>query len=167
MNPCGCRPSDSDRISASCRWSACRVGRGKLGRMSGSTAVRQGRWAFGLTVGAFGWGLALVAAAFLAPVYSGQTSSSTGDVAKTSSTLVGQNGLWVIVPAAVPAALALLVWFGLQRKCSRGSRLGTYLAWGAVVVLAVFAVVAAASIGLFVLPAVLLLAAAAAMTPTR
>lgn len=106
-----------------------------------------------------------MAAAFLVPAYSGQTSSSTGDVAKTSSTLVGQNGLWVIAPVAVPVVLALLVWFGLHRKCSRGSRLGAYLAWGSVGVLAVFGVVAAASIGLFVLPAVVLLAAAAALTP--
>ena len=48
----------------------------------------------------------------------------------------------------------------------RGARAGAYLAWGCVTALGTFSVVAAASIGLFIVPAVLLLAAAAKLTPT-
>jgi hypothetical protein len=43
-----------------------------------------GRVAFGLTVAAAGWSLALVAAALLFPVYS------------DGSTLVGYNGVWLL-----------------------------------------------------------------------
>jgi len=135
--------------------------RGKLSAMAS-----RGRLAFGLTVGAVAWGLALLAAAFFVPVYGGSLISSTGVVKSTTSTLVEVNGVWVVAPLVVPVVLASLGWFGLHRKCSRGARAGAYLAWGCVTALGTFSVVAAASIGLFIVPAVLLLAAAAKLTPT-
>lgn len=134
--------------------------------MSDQAALyREGRLAFALTVAAVGWSLALVAAAFLAPVYSGAESSTFGGTTSTTATLVGVNGFWVIAPVSVPLVLALLAWAGLRRRCSSGSRAGTLLAWVAVSVLALFAVVAGLSIGPYVLPAVLLLAAGARATP--
>jgi hypothetical protein len=153
----GCGESGADSKS---RREPC-LRKGKLSAMAS-----RGRLAFGLTVGAVAWGLVLVAAAFLVPVYGGSSISSTGVVKSTIATLVGVNGVWVIAPMAVPVVLALLGWFGLHRKCSRGAKAGGYLAWGCVTVLGAFSVVAAASIGLFSVPAVLLLAAAAKLTPT-
>jgi hypothetical protein len=126
----------------------------------------RGRLAFGLTVGSFVWGLALLVAAFVLPVYSGSAVSSTGADVSTSATLVQVNGLWVIALVAVPAVLASVAWVGLQRKCSDGGGAGGYLAWGCVAALGAFSVIAAASIGPFVFPAVLMLATAARLTPT-
>jgi hypothetical protein len=79
-----------------------------------------------------------------------------------TATLVGVNGSWVIVPVSVPLVLALLAWVGLRMRCSLGSPAGTLLAWVAIGVLALFAVVAGLSIGPYLLPAVLLLVAGAA-----
>ena len=129
-------------------------------------AKRNGRRAFALTMAAVAWAGALIPAAFLAPLYHGESTSSNGRAAlSTTSTLVAQNGLWVILPVSLPLLLALLAWFGLHRRCSRASRLGAPLAWSAVGMLTAFSAVAALSVGPLMLPAVLLLAAAAASTP--
>lgn len=127
--------------------------------------TRPGPWAFGLMVAAFVWTLGLVAAAFVAPVYRGATQSTSGVTTGTSATLVGENGAQVLLVAALPALLTGLAGVALHRKCTRGSRRGERLAWLAVWLLGGLAIVAAASIGLYVLPAALLLAAAAALTP--
>jgi hypothetical protein len=127
---------------------------------------RKGRRAFVFTIAAVAWAGALIPAAFLAPFYRGESASSDGRaVLSTTSTLVAQNGLWVLLPVSLPLLLALLAWFGLHRRCSRGSRLGAPVAWGAVGVLTAFSAVAALSVGPLMLPVVLLLAAAAASTP--
>jgi hypothetical protein len=123
------------------------------------------RCAIGLTSASVLWGLALAAAAFLMPVYGADTSSSSGVTESTSSTLVGANGPWAALPAAVPLLLALCAWLGLHRACARRSRAGRVLAWTCVALLVAFAVVGAASIGMFGLPAMLLLAAGASLTP--
>jgi hypothetical protein len=129
-------------------------------------AKRNGRRAFVFTMAAVAWAGALIPAAFLAPFYRGESTSSDGRaVLSATSTLVAQNGLWVILPVSLPLLLALLAWFGLHRRCSRGSRLGAPLTWSAVGMLTAFSVVAALSVGPLMLPAVLLLAAAAASTP--
>jgi hypothetical protein len=126
----------------------------------------RGRWAFALTVTAFTWGLALVPAALLLPAYQGSTSSSSGVTAHTSATLVAENGPWVLGIVAIPALLALVTWFGLHRRCASASKHGGALAWTAIALLAVLSLLAAASIGPYLLPAALLLAAAARLTPT-
>jgi hypothetical protein len=118
--------------------------------------------AFGLTVGAFGWALALVLGAVVVPVYSGKSSAG----GTSSATLVDENGLGVLVPVAIPALVAAVVWFALHRVCSRGSGAGLYVAWSLIAVMGLFSLLAAASIGMFVLPVALLLAGAAALTPT-
>jgi hypothetical protein len=125
---------------------------------------RQGRWPFAFTTVGVTWTLALLPAAFFAPFYSGEMQSTGGEATRTTSTLVGVNGLWVLLPLSLPLMLALLTWFGLHQRCSRGSPSGTFLAWGSVGALALVSV-AGFSIGILVLPALLLLAAAAATTP--
>ena len=62
--------------------------------------------------------------------------------------------------------LALAAFAGLHRKCATGSALSAAGAWTAIAALALLAVLGAASIGLFVLPATLLLAFSAALTPS-
>jgi hypothetical protein len=134
--------------------------------MRGGADARHGRWAFGLTLAAFVWTLGLVGAAFLAPVYSGVEASSGSAAVSTTSTLVGVNGLGVLIPVAAPALVVALVWLALHRKCSRGSSLSGGFAVGLIGLLGTFCVLAMLSIGVFVLPVVLLLACAATLTPS-
>jgi hypothetical protein len=129
------------------------------------TANRRGRWAFASTLTAFCCSLALVPAALLLPAYQGSTSSSSGVVTHTSATLVGENGLWVLGIVALPAVLALIAWFGLHRRCASASQRGGALAWTAIAALLLLSLLAAASVGPFLLPAALLLVAAARLTP--
>jgi hypothetical protein len=125
----------------------------------------RGRWAFALTVASFVWGLALVGAAFVVPVYSVEEGGGSGEAVTTTSTLVDVNGLGVLVPVALPAAIVVLVWFALHGKCSRGTSRSGGIAWVLIGFLATFCLLAAFSIGMFVVPVALLLAAAAAFTP--
>jgi hypothetical protein len=131
-----------------------------------STESARGRWAFGLTVTGFCWALALVPASFLVPVYGGSAAGDAGLVTHQSATLVGENGPWVLSIVALPAVLASIVWFGLHRRCTRSSVRGSALAWAGIVGLFLLSVVAAASVGPILLPAGLLLAAAASLTPS-
>lgn len=127
--------------------------------------ARQGRQAFWLTSAGVAWSAALVGGAFTLPVYSSSATSSTGANVSGSLTLVAVNGLGVLVPVGIPLLISALVWFALHRKCSRGGPFAGYLAWLLVVVLALGCVVAAASIGLLIVPVALLLGRAAAITP--
>jgi hypothetical protein len=128
----------------------------------------RGRWAFSLTVLAFGWGVALLVAAFVFPAYSSSAASAPSGISvpSASSTLVQVNGLGVLVPVGLPALIAAVIWFALHRKCSRGSRPGGYVAWTLITLLIAFSLVAIASIGMFVVPVALLLAGAASLTPS-
>jgi hypothetical protein len=134
-------------------------------RVRGEADIRRGRWAFGLTVTAFTWALTLVVAALVVPVYSGEQGGSASGTVTMTSTLVAQNGLGVLVPVALPAAIAALVWLALYRKCAYGSRGAASVAWALVGVLTAFCLLAILSIGAFVLPVAALLSSAAALTP--
>jgi hypothetical protein len=129
---------------------------------------RRGRWAFGLTVLVFGWGIALLVAAFVVPIYSSSTASAPSGVSvpSASSTLVQVNGLGVLVPVGLPALIAAVVWFALHRKCSRGSRPSSYVAWSLIGLLIAFSLVAIASIGMLVVPVAALLWGATSLTPS-
>jgi len=129
--------------------------------VSGAADVRRGRWAFGLTVAAFAWAVALVVGAVLVPVYDVEDSSS----GSSSATLVGENGLGVLLPVAFPVVVAAVVWVALHRKCSRGSRPAEVVAWVLVGVLLLGCMLAMLTIGIFVLPVAVLLAVAAVLTP--
>ena len=126
--------------------------------------MRRGRWASGLTATAFAWALALVAGAFVIPVYEGQAAGTDGSSA-TSATLIGENGLGVLVPVALPALVTALVWLALRRKSTHASRSGGYLAWALIGLLAAFCLLAILSIGILILPVAVLLACAARVTP--
>jgi hypothetical protein len=128
----------------------------------------------GLTATAFAWAVALIPAAFLLPVYSGETSTTSISTAggpvisstvHTSSTFIGENGSGALIALALPAVLVALVAFALYRKHAHGTRRSGDVAWILVAMLGVFCVLGMFTIGLFVLPVVMLLACAAALRP--
>jgi hypothetical protein len=129
---------------------------------------RRGRASFALTAAAFCWALAIVAGAFVVPVYSGVSESSDGSttIRRTfSSTLVDENGLAVLIPLAVPVAMVVLVWFALHRRCSRGRVWAGSVAWAAIWMLGVFSFLTSASVGAILIPIVLMLVVAALLAP--
>ena len=112
----------------------------------------QGRRAFVLTLLAFVWSIGLLAVALYAPEYG-------------STTLVQENGTGVLIPVGIPAVISAAVWLALWRRCTRGGAVGGVVAWTCVSLLAVFCLIALASIGLFVIPVAVLLACATSATP--
>jgi hypothetical protein len=131
-------------------------------------ASGNGRRAFSFTVGAFVWGVALIGAAFLVPVYGSSTASAPvgASHASPSVTLVQVNGLRVLIPVAAPAVIAALVWVALRLKCSRGGRVSGFVAWSLIGTLVAGCFVAIASVGLFVAPVAGLIWYAASLTPS-
>ena len=96
------------------------------------------------------WGAGLLAAAVVIPVYSSAGMSSSGAVSHGPATLVGVNGWGVLLVVSVPLVAAAMVGGALWR---RGPRQGAgVLAWAIAGLLAVFNVLALASIGVFVIP---------------
>lgn len=127
--------------------------------------TRQGIHAFWLTVAALVWSAALVASAFLLPFYGSSEASSAGTHSSRSLTLVAVNGPGVLIPAGIPLLISAIVWMVLHRRCTHGGSIAGYVAWALVAALGLGCLIAAASIGLFVVPVVLFLARAAAVTP--
>jgi uncharacterized membrane protein len=127
--------------------------------------MSRGRVAFGLTTLACAWLVCLVPAAAIVPVYSGETSTSAGEVSRSSATLLAENGSWVLWLMAVPALLGLIAWIGLHRKCSGRGRRDATLAWFPISVLLAFSIIGGFSVGIFVLPAAVALVVAGALTP--
>jgi hypothetical protein len=119
----------------------------------------RGWLAFGLGAGAMLWAIALVVAAFVVPTYSGDgCQSGPGDStvcgSLPSQTLFAANGWWVVeLLLGVVAVAALAFW---------AQSAAVFL----IVLLAIFAIVGSASIGLFLFPLVLLLIASATLTPS-
>jgi hypothetical protein len=110
------------------------------------------------------WSASLIVAAFFAPAYRGVTTSvpcagCQPVIEQESRTLVEMNGLGVLIPVALPLATSGAVAAFLAR--ARGSgRSALFAAWAAVGLLGLFALLALFSIGMFVVPTVLLLALA-------
>lgn len=90
------------------------------------------------------WTAALIPLALLAPAYQGESASTNGVTTHTHATLVEVNGLWVVWLLCVPLALAVIAWLALRR--------GTRAAWLPIGALCAFALVGAASIGIWLLP---------------
>jgi hypothetical protein len=115
--------------------------------------VERGRRASLLVLVALGWGVILIAGALVVPVYG-------------SATLVGENGAGVLVPVAIPAVVSAAVWVALHVQCSRGGHFAALVARVLIAALCAFCLVAILSIGVYVLPVVAFLAAAALITPS-
>jgi hypothetical protein len=97
------------------------------------------------------WTAALIPLAFVAPAYQGESASSSGVTTHTTATLVEINGTWVAWLLCVPVALAVIAGLAVRR--------GTPAAWLPIGVFCLFAVVGAASIGIWLLPPAVLLVA--------
>ena len=134
------------------------------------TANARGWSAFGLGAGAVAWSLALVAAAFTVPAYSGEGCQVVpgGDPScgpLPSQTLFDVNGWWVVELLLAVAFVAFIALWALHVRCSRRSASATTAATCCILALAAFSVVTGLSIGPFVLPVVLLLIASSWLTP--
>ena len=113
---------------------------------------------------AFVWSLGLILAAVFLPVIDEAVVTPSGTTL-TGETLVQVNGPWVLIPVAVPAVICAVVAVALRRKWTRGETGSGRVAWVATGLLGAFALFAILSIGAFVVPVVLALAWAAAVTP--
>jgi hypothetical protein len=116
-----------------------------------------------LGAGALVWSAGLVLAALVAPA--GSTSASSADgLTLGHATLVQTNGLRALVLTAIPLVVSAFVLATLRIRGSgtggSGFRWAAPLAWTAIAVLAVEAILGLMSIGLFIAPVPLLLVAA-------
>lgn len=126
--------------------------------------------AFALGAGAVAWALALIAAAFVVPAYRGEGCQVVPGGAPAcgslpSRTLFDVNGWWVVELLMAVAFVAAMALWALHVRCARRSALAATAATCCIVGLAVFSFVTGFSIGLFVVPVVLLLTASAWLTP--
>jgi hypothetical protein len=110
-------------------------------------------------------GVALVVLAFVAPVYEGSTTTTLPDGSQVTDrftrSLVEQDGWWGAAVMAVPLVAAVLVAILLRATGPWARR----LVWLPVLALFAFSVVALSSVGLAMLPVVVLLGVAAAAAP--
>ena len=126
----------------------------------------RGLAAFSLSAGAVAWAALLIVGAFTIDVYSGESESSTGVVRDLGATLVEINGAGVLWFVSIPFVLCVAAFFLLRRVCTTGSGRA---ARGVSVIIALMlfgAVLGAASVGMFFVPAVLALAVAHAIVPS-
>jgi hypothetical protein len=121
------------------------VGRGPVN--DGET--RLGRVPAVSLLAAAAYGVALVVAAFVAPVYETDSSSSSGQTSQGYDTLVGVNGLSAAVVLAVPLLVTLAVGCALLLGSHRGA---LPVAWTLTGLLAAGNLLAMMSVGVFVLP---------------
>ena len=132
--------------------------------MSARAASDRWRLSVRLSVAALVWSLGLLLAALIAPVYSTSSASDVNGVTLGSATLVQENGAWVLILVGIPAAVSAVVIVALRARRS-GARWGTPLAWTAIALLTAEALVGVMTIGLFIVPAIVLLVVATRRAP--
>ncbi len=132
--------------------------------MNARAASDQWRLAVRLSVAALVWSLGLLVAALIAPVYSTSSTSDVNGVTLGNATLVQVNGAWVLILVGIPAAMSAVVIVALRARRS-GARWGAPLAWTAIALLTAEALVGFMTIGLFIVPAIVLLVVAARRAP--
>jgi hypothetical protein len=132
-----------------------------------SEQVASARWrvAVRLGVAALVWSLGLVVAAVALPVES-STSVSVNGITLTHSTLVQENGVRALVLAAIPLLASLAVAAAMVYRRRRSAPWSRPLAWGAIGLLALEALVGILTIGAFIVPVVILLILAVRLVPT-
>jgi hypothetical protein len=127
--------------------------------MSADTASDSGRAAGRLGTAALVWSAGLIVAALVWPAYSSSTTS--GDtVTLGHSTLVQVNGARALVLMAVPLVLSGVVLSAIRLRRAGVPFTGA-VAWVAIGVLAIEALVGIMTIGLLIAPVPILLALAA------
>lgn len=133
------------------------------------TAPRPGRATLGLLAAAFVWSALLVVGACTVTVYSStEVHSRLGApswVVTHSATLVGENGLKVLVPVGAPLVVSVVVALVLWHRAARGRPGAGALSWTLVGLLATVAVLGVFTIGPFLVPVAGLLGGACGSTP--
>ncbi len=131
----------------------------------GGRGVTATNWALGIAVA---WSAALIVSAFVAPWGTSVTATVTGGdqatetVVTTTSTLVGHEGLGVLIPVSIPLVFSLgCTWALLRYRRSPSRTLGRF-AWVLAASMALFAVLALMSIGIFIVPTTIALMVACA-----
>jgi hypothetical protein len=132
-----------------------------------SERVLSRRWqlAIRLTIAALVWSIGLLLAALLLGSYSGQTVSSDAGVTLTTRTFVQVNGLSSLVLVAIPLLACLSVGVALWHRHHRQPAWSGPAAWTGVAVLALEAALGIATVGLFLIPVVVLLALSVRLVP--
>lgn len=132
-----------------------------------SERVLSRRWqlAIRLTVAALVWSIGLLLAALLLSSYTGQTVSSDAGVTLTTRTFVEVNGLGSLVLVAIPLLACLSVGVALWHRHHHQPAWSGPVAWTGVAVLAIEAALGVATIGLFLIPVVMLLALSVRLVP--
>jgi hypothetical protein len=132
-----------------------------------SEGVVERRWqlAIRLTVAGLVWSVGLVLAALLIGAYSGQTDSSDAGVTLTTRSFVQVNGLTALILVAIPALACMIVGAALRHRHDRRSAWSGPVAWAAVAVLAVEAILGIATFGAFLIPVAILLGLSVRLVP--
>lgn len=122
-------------------------------------------WALGIAVT---WSAALIVSAFVAPWGTSVTATveggdqATETVVTTTSTLVGHEGLGVLIPVSIPLVFSLGCTWALLRYRRFPSRTLGRFAWVLTASMALFTVLALMSIGFFMIPVTIALVVACA-----
>jgi len=130
------------------------------------SSTRLGRTSSIALVSAAVWGLGLVIAGFLLPAYESTTMSPSGELTRSTQTLVGVNGPGVVAALAAPLLATGLVACALLLRGRRGA---IPFAWTLTALLGMFNLLGMLTIGIFVVPVTVALAVAcaSASTPTH
>ena len=127
--------------------------------------MRRRRLALRMTVAASVWSAGLVLGALLLPAFNDQTVSSSSGLTLRTATFVQVNGIWVLIPVALPFAVSVVVAVALRQKRLTGPRWADLLGWLVVGALTVFTLVTIPTIGAVMVPVVVLLALALRVAP--
>lgn len=132
-----------------------------------SEGVLERRWqlAIRLTVAGLVWSVGLVLAALLLGSYTGQTVSGDTGVTLTTRTFVQVNGPGSLVLVAIPLVACLSAGAALWHRHDRQPAWSGPVAWVAVTVVTIEAALGIATIGLFLIPVVVLLALSVRLVP--
>ena len=127
--------------------------------------IRRRRLALRMTVAASVWSLGLLLGALLLPAFNDQTVSSSSGLSLRTATFVQVNGLWVLIPVALPIVVSVVVAVAIRQKRLTGPRWADLLGWLVVGVLTVFTLVTIPTIGALMIPVMVLLALALRVAP--
>ena len=95
------------------------------------------------------WGVVLVIAGFVVPVYETSTTTTAGEAIRGTATLVGANGIGAAFVLAIPLVITAMVAGALQLPDRRAALGG---AWTLTALLLVGNLLAMLTIGIFVVP---------------
>jgi hypothetical protein len=134
--------------------------------MSASVASRRWRLAVRLAVAGLVWALGAVLAAVLVHAYDADTTSPAGGLTLTRDTLLESKGAGALVLVAIPLLLAIVVLVAMWYRRRRDAPWSGRVAWAAIALLAAESLVGILTIGAFMVPAAVLLAAGIRLAPS-